>query len=108
MALSAVAAGAVANVARGEQATARDRLCRFAHNHAVHDDEVAGIQISESELVLGRDVLGDGAGTLPDMHGRSDCEWNQGDEDVIAGIELESGVGHWAGSLMAGCGNNLL
>ena len=41
------------------------------------------------------------------MHGRSGCERNQGDEDVIAGIDLESGVGHWAGSLMAGCGNDL-
>ena len=94
MALSGVVAGAMANVARGEQAAAGNGLRRFAHNHAVHDDEVAGIQVGERELVLGGNVLGDGTGTLTEVHCGSGCEWNEGDEDVVAGIDLQSGVGH--------------
>ena len=41
MALCSVSAGAMAGVARGEQAAASDGLGSFAYNHAVHDDEVA-------------------------------------------------------------------
>ena len=52
MALRGVSAGAMTDVTRGEQTAAGDGLGCFAHNHAVHDDEVAGLQVDESEFVL--------------------------------------------------------
>ena len=61
MALRGVFAGAMTDVAGGEQAAARDGLRGFADDHAVHDDEVAGLQVDEGELLLCRDVLRDEA-----------------------------------------------
>jgi len=56
-----VSAGPVADVSRGEQAAARDGMRRFAHDHAVHDDDVARIEVVEGELLLGGDILTDWA-----------------------------------------------
>ena len=53
-----VVAGAMADVARGEQSAARNGFNGFAHDHAVHEDEVAGLEIGEGHLLLGGDGLG--------------------------------------------------
>src|ERR1700739_173308 len=98
MALCGVSTGAMADVACGEKTAPCDRLCRFAHNHTVHCDQIAGFHVDERELVLRRDLLGDRTGTLPEVYGGSGSKWNEGDEDVIAWINLKSGVGHWGGS----------
>ena len=96
MALRSVFAGAMTDVAGGEQAAARDGLGSFADDHAVHDDEVAGLQVDERELVLSRDVLCDGT------RRGSRCatavsggEGREGYEDVIAGIDLERRFRAW-------------
>ena len=69
-----VVAGAVAHVARGEQAAARNGRGDFAHHHAVHQDQVAGLEINQRHLVLGGNVLGDGARCVPEVHNRSGAE----------------------------------
>ena len=100
IALGGVSASAVADVARGEQAAAGDGLRDFADDHAVHDDEVAGLEIDERHLVLGRDGLGDGTlEIVPTLDDGSRCERNEGDEDVVAGIDLKtvSGIGVFLG-----------
>ena len=53
-----------------------------------------GFEIDERELVLGRNILGDGRGDVPDVYCCSSCERHKGDEDVVAGIDLKSSVGH--------------
>jgi len=59
MTLRRIAPCAVTCVTCREQSAAGDGLGSFAYNHAVHDHQVAGLEVDECELVLRRDVLGD-------------------------------------------------
>jgi hypothetical protein len=106
MALRGVSASAVAYIARRDETTACNGLCRFTHNHAVHDDEVARLHVDEREFVLGGNVFGDGTGSGAEGDCGSGRKWNQGDKDVIARIDLKNGIGHEDGSLM-GVADNL-
>src|SRR5215472_12979030 len=60
MPLRSVAAGAMAYVARGEESALEDGLRSFSHNHAVHNDQVARLQVHECKLLFCWNVLSDG------------------------------------------------
>ncbi len=98
MARGGVGIGAMAHVARGNQSAARDCLRDFAHHHAIHADQLAGLQVRERKLLLGGNVFGHGtrigSGRVPVMHKRSGGEGCERHQDVIAGINLQGGFRH--------------
>src|SRR6516165_5160723 len=97
MTLGGVSAGAMTYVTRGEQSALEDGLRRFAHDHAVHDDQVAGFQIDERQFLLCGNVLGGRdcrAGCRAEANSCARSDRSQGDEDVVAWIDLKGNVGH--------------
>ena len=65
--LRCVATGAMTNIARGEQASARIAAVASPDHHAVHENQFSGLKVNERELVLGRDSFCNGAVRAEDV-----------------------------------------
>ena len=76
------------------QAAARNDLDGFADDHAVQIDEIARSEIGDGDLVLGWDVVNDSAGPVAKVDDGTATQRFERDENVIARIELQYGVGH--------------
>ena len=89
---------AMANVARGQQASARDRLDHFAHDHAVHEDEVAWLEILDGHLVLGGNGLRNHERgwrfSRTKSYLRAQVERGERHKYVVARVKLQNGFRH--------------
>ncbi len=79
------------DVAGRQQFSGRDGLDGSANENSVHNDVVADAEISRGELVFGRNILRKSVGLAPEFDSLAGFQVGEGDQNVVAGIELENG-----------------
>ena len=77
------------DVAGVQEFSGGDGLDGFAHQNAVHDDLVADLKVLRSELVLGWHALWQLVMLTVEGDCLADTQVCQGDQDIVARIELE-------------------
>ena len=84
----------VLDVAGRQKFSSRDRLDGSAHQHAVHDDVVANGEVPHGELMFGGNSLGQSVDLAFEFDRLASGQVGEGDQNVVAGIELEHGATH--------------
>ena len=77
------------DVARRQKLPGRNWFDSSANQNSVHNDIVADAEASHGELVFGRNILWGSVVPASEFDSFSGFQVGEGDQNVVAGIELE-------------------